>query len=284
MEGLVAYPVAELTSREVADALTRAFEGYLPGPVDVDARAYERRFRAEDLDPFVSRVYRLNRSVAGILLVARRGWTSRIAGMGVAPTVRGRGLGRLIVTEALREARARGDRSVLLEVFERNTPAVRLYQKLGFRAQRRLIGYRREPGKLSPGKTGTLTEADPLGVARIVAREGERDLPWMLAAETISAITSPARAYHLDHRAYAVIENPETGPLVLATLIVRQAERRKGWGSRLLHALEAEFPDRPFFVPAIVPEGPVGTFLVELGWEPEPLSQSEMVLKLPQAA
>nr|MDP9455661.1 hypothetical protein [Actinomycetota bacterium] len=51
------------------------------GPVDVDARAYEWRFRAEDLDPFVSRVYRLNRSVAGILLVARRGWTSRIAGM-----------------------------------------------------------------------------------------------------------------------------------------------------------------------------------------------------------
>lgn len=284
MDRLAACSVAELTAAEVAGALTRSFEGYLLGPVNVNARAYERRFRAEDLDPFASRVYRRGEKVAGVLLVARRGWTSRIAGMGVAPEERRRGLGSLMLREAVEEARTRGDRTILLEVFSQNTPAVSLYEKLGFRTRRRLIGYRREPGEPASGTPGKLAELDPLEAARVVAREGEPNLPWMLAAETLSAITLPARAYHLDHRAYAIIEAPEAETLVLAALIVPRTERRKGWGSRLLHALEAKFPGRVLLVPAIVPEGLADAFLDGLRWQPEPLSQLEMALKLPQAA
>ena len=56
-EGVLSRPVAECASAEVAAALTRSFEGYLTGPVHVDAEGYERRFRAEHLDPFASRVY-----------------------------------------------------------------------------------------------------------------------------------------------------------------------------------------------------------------------------------
>ena len=50
----VARSVAECTSREVAVALARSFEGYLV-PVGASARAYERRFSIEDLDPFSER-------------------------------------------------------------------------------------------------------------------------------------------------------------------------------------------------------------------------------------
>lgn len=50
----VARSVAECTSGEVAVALTRSFEGYLV-PVGASARAYERRFSIEDLDPFSDR-------------------------------------------------------------------------------------------------------------------------------------------------------------------------------------------------------------------------------------
>lgn len=284
MKGLSASTVAELSAAEVARALTRAFEGYLLGPVNMSAQTYERRFRAEDLDPFASRVYRKDGTPVGILLVARRGWTGRIAGLGVVPEMRGKGLGRSIMTGALEEAEARGDRGVVLEVFEQNAPAVKLYEGLGFRVKRRLIGFRRKPRGASSEAFGKLVELDPLEVGRIVAREGDPDLPWMLAAETISSATPPARAYHLEGHACVTVENHKAEPLVLTTLVVRRAERREGWGSRLLHALQAGFPGRTLLIPAVLPEGPAGALLAASGWEQEPLNQLEMNLEFPRSA
>ena len=286
-EGVLSRPVAECALKEVAAALTRSFEGYLLGPVHVDAEAYERRFRAEHLDPFASRVYLREgrgdgaRAHAGVLLVARRGWTARVAGMGVAPELRGRGLGGRIVREAVADARARGDRGMVLEVFEQNAPAVALYEKLGFRFRRRLFGYRRGPADAVAGTPEALSEADPLEVARLVAREGEADPPWMLAAQTLSAAVPPARAYRLGRSAYALLEEAAPETVILSALLVRRPERRAGWGTRLLGALPAAFPGRRWHVPAVVPEGPACAFLESSGWEREHLNQLEMRLPLP---
>ncbi len=287
-EGVLSRPVAECASPEVAAALTASFEGYLTGPVHVDAEAYERRFRAEHLDPFASRVYLRGgkedgpRSYAGVLLVARRGWTARVAGMGVAPGLRGRGLGERAMREAIADAKARGDRGMVLEVFEQNAPAVALYEKLGFRPRRRLFGYSRGPanGPAATTSPKALSEADPLEVARLVAKEGEADLPWMLAAETLSAAAPPARAYRLGRRAYALLE--ESGPetVLLHALLVRRAERRAGWATRLLQALSATYPGRGWYVPAILPEGPASACLENSGWERERLNQAEMRMRL----
>lgn len=276
--------IAECTATEVAAALTRSFEGYILGPVDVDERAYERRFRAENLDPFASRVYFLEEWPVGVLLVARRGWTSRIAGMGIVPEARRKGLGLRVMHEAIKDAESRGDHSVVLEVFEQNLPAVELYAGLGFRKRRRLVGYGKERTKTSREKPqAALFELDPLEVARVVAREGETDLPWMLAAETLSAATPPTRAYHLDHQAYAVIADTEAEALVLTSFIVPRTERRKGWGTRLLRLLEEAFPARSWSIPAIVPEDLAPTFFASQGWAEHPLSQLEMRLDLSSA-
>src|SRR5215218_1874712 len=203
-EGISRRPVAECIAAQVADALTKSFEGYVM-PVHVTAHGYERRFRPEHVDPFASYVYfREARPVAAVL-VARRGWTSRIAAMAVAPEARGRGLGKLIMQDAINEAVERGDGYVLLEVFEHNDPAMKLYEGLGFSPLRSLVGYHHDPVGASYAVTDTLDELDPLDFARVVAREGEPNLPWMLAAETLSGATPPARALHLDHRAYALI-------------------------------------------------------------------------------
>lgn len=283
-ESISTRPVAEHTSAEVAAAVTRSFEGYLV-PIRMTAQGYERRFRGEDLDPFASRVLsNEDGSLIGVVLVARRGWTSRIAAMGLAPEARGKGLGRWLLNRAVAEARGRGDRAVLLEVIEQNTPAVRLYESAGFRSLRRLVGYRKESAETAPDAAPnpgeSLTEIDPLDFSRIVAREGEPDLPWMLAAETLSAASSPLRAFALDGRAFALINDPSAEMLGLIALVVPHAERRRGLGTRLVRALEAAYPGKPWAVSAIVPEDLAPGFFPKLGWERGKLSQFEMGLEL----
>lgn len=281
LSNLTPRPVADCTASEVADALTRSFQGYIV-PIQMTPHQYERRFRGEHLDPYASRVFFRDGAPAGLILVARRGWTSRIAGMGLAPELRGQGLGRAVMEEVLEEARARRDRAVLLEVFEKNAPAVRLYEKLGFRALRRLVGYRREGAGPGEGADAaeTLVELDPAELARVAFQEAEPDLPWMLAPETLAAAARPARAFHLERRAFALISDPGAEKVALTAVVVPREHRRQGWGSRLVRALEAAFPGRSWVVSPIVPEGLAPGFLPRLGWEPWDLAQLEMWLEL----
>jgi ribosomal protein S18 acetylase RimI-like enzyme len=282
-EGISKRPVAECTAAEIADALTSSFEGYVM-PVNVSAQGYERRFRPENVDPFASYLYFRETRTVAVALVARRGWTSRVAAMAVAPEVRGRGVGKRIMQGVIGEAVERGDRSVSLEVFEHNTPAINLYIGLAFKPLRRLVGYHREPDSVAPGAADTLTEIDPLDFARVVAREGESGLPWMLAAETLSGTVSPARAFHLDHRAYALIGDPGAHVIPLTALVVPHAHRRNGWGTRLMQALYARYPDKAWSIPQIVPEELAPEFFARCGWELQDTNQLEMVLDLSQSS
>ena len=276
-EGISRRPVAECIAAQVADALTKSFEGYVM-PVHVTAQGYERRFRPENVDPFASYVYFRETGPVAVVLVARRGWTSRIAAMAVAPEARGMGLGKVIMQDTIDEAVERDHRSVLLEVFEHNTPAMKLYEGLGFRPSRRLVGYHHDPGGAASEVTDTLHGLDPLDFARVVAREGEPGLPWMLAAETLSGAVSPAQAFHLDHRAYALVGNPEANVIPLTAFIVPRSHRRNGWGTRLMQALFASYPDKAWSIPQIVPEELAPTFFARCGWTLMDTNQLEMVL------
>jgi len=59
----------------------------------------------------------------------RHGWR---LGMGLLPTVRGRGVGRRLAEAAIAAARAKGAERIELEVFASNTRAIALYERLGF--------------------------------------------------------------------------------------------------------------------------------------------------------
>ena len=77
----------EFNANEIASILNDCFEGYLL-PVQFTAKVVNSRFRAEHLDAAASFVYLKNDLPQGIILVARRGKTSRIAAMGVATEAR----------------------------------------------------------------------------------------------------------------------------------------------------------------------------------------------------
>ncbi len=59
-----------------------------------------------------------------------------IQNLGVTPTYRGRGLALALMIQALRGFQSAGLAKAVLEVTADNTPAVRLYQSLGFRCRR----------------------------------------------------------------------------------------------------------------------------------------------------
>ena len=263
---------------EAAAAMEHCFEGYVV-PVRLTPEAWERRFRAEHLDPFASRIYHREDAVAAVLFVTRRGWTSRVGGMGVAAAERGKGLGRRVMEDAVEGARSRGDHALILEVIEQNPPAVALYRSLGFRTVRRLVGYRWTPAG-GGAAADAIVEVDPLEVARVAAAEGDADLPYMLAAETMAGASAPARGYRLEDRAWALVSNPGAETLSLATLVVPLAHRRQGWGTRMTRALAARFPGRPWAVTAIVPEDLAPGFFAAGGWQRSELSQWEMSLDL----
>lgn len=56
----------------------------------------------------------------------------RLLDIAVAPGARGTGVGHVLMESAIDEARLRGHHAIGLSVLEDNTPAVRLYERLGF--------------------------------------------------------------------------------------------------------------------------------------------------------
>ena len=79
--------------------------------------------------------------------------TAELKRMIVGPEHAGQGVGRQLVAAILQSARARGYRSVLLEVGIRNVEARRLYESAGFR-------YRGPFGRYEPTPIATFMECD----------------------------------------------------------------------------------------------------------------------------
>lgn len=273
---LTPRPLLEFPSPQIAQILNQSFEGYLVA-IQVTAQSFERRFRGESLDAEASKIYYDGETPIGIVLVDRRGFNSRIGAMGIVPAYRDKGVGQHMLREILGTARERGDRGMVLEVFEQNPRAVALYRKMGFEVQRRLLGYQRAA---EAGLKAELQEVDILEFAHIVAQEGEANLPWMLRPETLASMTVPVKAWGLEGVAYALVNELPSDAFLLQALVVRRSKRGQGWGRRLVQALAAQYPGKTCRVVQIVPEELAPGFFKQVGFEVERLNQFEMKVKL----
>lgn len=83
--------------------------------------------------------------VAGYAVLWETDRGAQLGNLAVRPERRRRGLGRRLVREALRAARASGCRRLFLEVRESNEAALALYRELGFRTLGRRVDYYRSP-------------------------------------------------------------------------------------------------------------------------------------------
>ncbi len=268
-------PAIEFSIPALADLLTRGFEGYFV-PIQINEAALLTMVRRDSVDLSASRVLLKDGEPSAVALIARRGWISRLAAMGIVSGARNRGAGTWMMSQLIGEARQRGDRGMILEVIEQNDAGVRLYRKSGFEVVRRLVGFASVDPQVISGEP--LCEIDLHEAGQAVTRHGIPNLPWQLSGESIAHHTPPACAYRLD-AAYAVITDPELKDVTIYSLLVEQHAQGKGNAMRLLTSLFAAFPEKKWHVPAIFPEE-IGGFFERAGFQKEKLSQFQMSLRL----
>jgi ribosomal protein S18 acetylase RimI-like enzyme len=265
-----AYPIPQ-----IADLLTRSFEGYFI-PINIDESALLTMLRRDGIDLAESRILLQDDEPIGVALIARRGWTSRLAAMGIVSTARNSGAGTWAMKSLIEQARARGEREMLLEVIEQNTAGIKLYQKFGFKSVRRLIGYKLENPQAMVEQP--LEEIDIRELARTVTYHGLKDLPWQLSGTSIMQHTPPSCAFRLND-AYCLISDPTAAHVIIWSVLVKARSRGAGLSPVLMRAVFSRFPNKTWHVPALYPEE-ICTVFEEIGMQREPISQWQMALKL----
>ena len=175
------------------------------------------------------------------------------------------------MTTLIEQARERGDRLYDLEVIEQNPRAVRLYESVGFRKLRRLVGYELKspnadvgasvPRRIYSRLTSTTRRKSSSSTAR-------RTCPAPIAGMTVAryAPPPPPIASTMPTRS-----SPTRAPaVVLRALIVEPDYRRQGQAARLMRALFAQHPGKSWTFPEVFPEEIGGDLLAHLGFERTP--------------
>ena len=268
-------PASEFSAPQIADLLTHGFEGYLV-PINIDKAALLTMLRRDGIDLNESRILMKDDKPIGVALIARGGWASRLAAMGIVSEARNSGAGTWAMEHLIEEARARGERELVLEVIEQNTAAVKLYQKVGFKSMRRLVGYKLENPQVE--SKHELQEMDIRELAHLIIVHGIKDLPWQLSGETIALHTPPSRAFRLD-KAYCLISDPEAEHMVIWSVLEIAQSRGAGLAPDLMRAVFSRFPNRTWHVPALYPEE-MSAIFESAGMQREEISQWQMSLSL----
>lgn len=276
-------PASEYTIPFLADLMTRGFEGYLV-PINITDTVLLTMMRRDGIDLTASRVLMKDDQPVGLAMIARRGWTCRLAAMGITSNARSGGVGTWAMKQLITEAKAHGDKEMLLEVIEQNTAGVKLYEKVGFKKIRRLVGYKLDtnlaqggvPAAEDGGLSGQneIKEIDIRELARMVTYHGLPDLPWQLSGTTIMHHTPPSRAFRLND-AYCLISNPEVPDVAIQSVLVKARSRGAGLSEVLMRALFAKFPGKVWHVSPIYPEE-MGFIFEHVGMQRESLSQWQM--------
>ncbi len=271
---LTLQPASSFPVKDIASWLTRSFEAYFV-PIEITETVLLTMIRRDSIDLTESRVILKDDIACGVALIARRGWTSRIGAMGIMLEARHSGIASWAMPILIEEARARGDREMVLEVITKNESAVKLYQKNGFGMIRTLVGYKHsalEAGKEKP-QDFSIRE-----LGRLVTLHGLRDLPWQLSGETVASHVPPACAFKLGD-AYALISNPTVEHISILSVLVTPGARSAGQSLRMMRALAAQFPDKTWHVPALYPQE-MGIIFEKAGFMKEELEQYQMSLTL----
>lgn len=132
----------DCTLNEALEAWNTGFEGYF-FDMTMDIDRFTSRFAHEGLSPDLSIVAFEGEQPVGIVVSGMRmiggKMTAWNGGTGVAQSLRGQGIGKILIEESLEIYRKKGAERAVLEAVGENKPAIMLYQKYGYHIIDRLI-------------------------------------------------------------------------------------------------------------------------------------------------
>jgi ribosomal protein S18 acetylase RimI-like enzyme len=159
-------------------------------------------------------------------------------GSGVLPEYRRRGISDAIFRLLLPKLKEAGAEQYLLEVFEQNVPAVRLYEKTGFRVSRKFQAFRRSIGSAA-------SQNSRFEIREIVpewsywARQWDWEPSWQNSIRSIERSLAPKTILGIFSENTCIgygIVYPSSGD-VPHFCIVPEFRRRRA-GTLLMHALQ----------------------------------------------
>ncbi|MBW6423280.1 GNAT family N-acetyltransferase [Rhizobium sp. XQZ8] len=266
--------LSECSLEDAAAGFTEGFSGYVM-PMNVTPHSIELRIERDHVDLDESLVFFDGDKPAGILMINRRGATTRIGAIGVGPTIRGQGFGRSVMLETIEKARARGDEKLILEVINSNIRARDLYLSLGFEISKKLVGFGRSRKRPVP-YVAPPPECDLAEAARMARVFSDTGLSWQTDPRSFERVGPTLKGFAIDGKAVAILDDTGKG-VRLFSLAVDPAHRRKGLGRAMADGLAARYPGQKLFFVANVPAGLLDRFMRRLDWRKEKITQSEMV-------
>ncbi|MFB8119572.1 GNAT family N-acetyltransferase [Streptomyces sp. NPDC056465] len=147
--GAVVRPLREEADlRDFHRAKNQAYAAEEAGKEEDSYEAWSQWYRSDPgVDPEQCALLELDGRVVGFVNITDRMLDSRgvayVRQLGIDPSVRGRGLGAVLLGWALGEARRRGRTGMVLTVDQENTRARALYRRLGWRVESRWDDVRR---------------------------------------------------------------------------------------------------------------------------------------------
>lgn len=172
---------SDFSLADLAAVFTASYEGYFI-PFVVDETQLEYMVDVFDLDLSRSVVAVEGERPVGLANLGRRGARTWLGGVGVVPDHRGAGVGESLARRLIDQARRAGAREMVLEVIVENTPAIALYEKLGFARTRELevlsLAAATEPSEAS--------DIDVREALKVVAATRGGPEPWQRADETVA--------------------------------------------------------------------------------------------------
>ena len=236
----------------------------------MDANTLARFICAQGIDLWYSR---FARAETGELIsfgyINRTGNISRLAAMGTVPRGRRSGAGAFLLSHLLNEAKQRDDKTMMLECFEQNAPALALYRRFQFKEVGRLFGWRgKADGVVSHSHKPA--QIPLISGSQMSAPADYPDIPWQISR--FASVKVPAgRAFKVG-QACVVVGATDTTPVRIHGFF---GYSTNDWNAlrNALAAVLATFPDIEFFAPQLFPEQ-FGTHIFEpLGFSRESLNQ-----------
>jgi len=214
-------------------------------------------------------------TVAGILVVNRRGTTSRVGAMAVAPEYRSQGVGAKMMSKAIEDAKFRNDLRIILEAIAHNERAIAFYDRFGYQVQHRLLGFEHPP--LTDSSAPSIQEIDLDQLAALLLARPQSSLSWETSAAAAIQYVSPTRAFEHEGMGAAIVHSSEFTMFRTVALSGRDDVRKL---KTMLEAFNVIYPGCSFKAQPAFPEPEFGEVFEKAGFVVSDLKQVEMRLTL----